>query len=74
MKIIYLQVDQTEVTWCQDKINDSDVEYIRKDIYDSLKEENERLKKVLLNSLELLNDTDQIDPNTGELKEGQDGF
>jgi hypothetical protein len=31
-KIIWLQVDQGEdTTWCEDKINDSDVKYIRVD-------------------------------------------
>ena len=32
---IYLQYydeDQPETTWCEDKINDNDVEYIRKDL------------------------------------------
>ena len=24
------------MTWCQDRINDSDVEYIRKELYDEL--------------------------------------
>lgn len=37
-KIIFLQwvePDEEEgVTWCQDKINDTDVEYIRKDVHD----------------------------------------
>jgi len=27
------------ITWCENKINDSDVEYIRKDIYDKRNEE-----------------------------------
>lgn len=43
---IYLQVDcdgetpedfkELEVSWCSDKIHDTDIEYIRKDIYDAL--------------------------------------
>lgn len=31
-KNIYLQIDESEVTWCADKINDDDVEYVRKDV------------------------------------------
>lgn len=27
-KRIWLQVDEPEVSWCQDKIHDSDVEYV----------------------------------------------
>jgi len=34
---IYLQVDPDEwidgITWCEDRINDSDVEYVRSDRY-----------------------------------------
>lgn len=39
-KIIYLQfIDAKEtpgkfITWCQDQINESDIEYVRKDKYD----------------------------------------
>ena len=42
-KIIYLQVEGERfddfcegVTWCQDKINEADVEYIRKDIFEAV--------------------------------------
>lgn len=28
---IYLQVDETEVSWCQHRVHDSDVEYILAD-------------------------------------------
>ena len=45
-KIIWLQWEEHDfyndgevITWCKDKINDSDVEYIRKDIYDKRNEE-----------------------------------
>ena len=42
---IYLQwgnhADWDSITWCADEIDDDDVEYIRKDIYDELKAENE---------------------------------
>jgi hypothetical protein len=35
---IYLQIeDETEVTWCVDRINDTDVEYLRVDRYKSLR-------------------------------------
>ena len=30
-EIIYLQAWMPEVTWCEDKINDDDIEYIRAD-------------------------------------------
>ena len=33
-----------EVTWCQDKINDGDVEYVRIDLFNSI---NARLKRAL---------------------------
>ena len=41
-KYIYLQrtqddsLDAGETTWCTDKINETDIEYIRKDIFDDL--------------------------------------
>ena len=43
-KIIYLQWHtedcdpdcDEEVSWCIDKINDDDIEYIRRDLYDAL--------------------------------------
>lgn len=40
MDIIYLQLhgpDDEEATWCKDRIRHNDVEYIRKDLYDDLK-------------------------------------
>ncbi len=27
-----LDIKKDEITWCQDKINDTDVEYVRKDV------------------------------------------
>ena len=40
---IYLQqeevapfLEHAEITWCSDKINDHDVEYVRVDLYNSL--------------------------------------
>ena len=39
---IYLQIEDYEgddVTWCTDKINETDEEYIRKDLYEKLQEE-----------------------------------
>ncbi len=43
---IWLQSDEEhgEPTWCEDKINDDDVEYIRADVYAQLETENERLR------------------------------
>jgi len=54
-KRIYLQVEITEdkygeverpedVTWCEDKINDTDVEYIRVDLLSEKGEKNERFR------------------------------
>ena len=43
IRVIYLQLDQTddessyndeEITWCWDRINETDIEYIRKTEYD----------------------------------------
>jgi hypothetical protein len=36
LRTIYLQVDESEVSWCVDQIHDTDVEYVRKDIVDDL--------------------------------------
>ena len=36
------------ITWCENKINDSDIEYIRKDIYDKLKKEFDKYKVDIL--------------------------
>ncbi len=51
-KIIWLQVDEfPEITWCADKIHDTDVEYIRhtqrKDITA------ERIKEIMNNKLHI---------------------
>jgi len=62
---IYLQIDEIEhkdstfeaVTWCKDRINDSDVEYIRVD--NVLKSLNDELKK--MPDEELLNFVDEIE-------------
>jgi hypothetical protein len=36
-KIIYLQqLNDIEITWCDDQINDDDVEYIKKSEYDHI--------------------------------------
>ena len=35
------------VTWCEDKQNDNDIEYILQSEFDALRAENERLKGVL---------------------------
>jgi len=47
-----------EVTWCWDKIEETDVEYIRKDLYDLLLEKCKRIKKetdILLGIMESVN-------------------
>lgn len=31
---IYLQVDETEVSWCEHRVHDTDVEYVRADTPD----------------------------------------
>jgi predicted nuclease with TOPRIM domain len=52
-KIIYLQVDGDSFgewegqTWCQDRINDTDVEYILKSEYDALQSELDRLRPLV---------------------------
>lgn len=52
-KQIYLQAYESDSyddnTWCQDKINDEDIEYILQSEYDQLKAENERLREALNN-------------------------
>jgi len=62
---IYLQIDETEhrgpnfegVTWCKDRINDSDVEYIRVDhVFKSLTDETKTMPYE-----ELLNFVDEIE-------------
>ena len=54
-KIIWLQWEEHDfyndgevITWCKDKINDSDVEYIRKDVYDKLKKELDKYRVYIL--------------------------
>lgn len=45
---IWLQTEAEstgEMTWCEDKINDDDVEYVRVDLFIKLEAENERLNK-----------------------------
>ncbi|MFC1996979.1 hypothetical protein ACFLXI_05150 [Chloroflexota bacterium] len=47
---IWLQFEEWEFdcpTWCSDKINDSDNEYIRIDLYEALETENKRLREAL---------------------------
>lgn len=45
-KRIWLQNNPDEdTTWCQDKINDEDIEYTRADLYASLERRNEELVK-----------------------------
>jgi hypothetical protein len=47
---IWLQTEAEstgEMTWCEDKINDDDVEYVRVDLFASLKVENEASKEML---------------------------
>ena len=39
-------------TWCEDKINDEDIEYILQSEYDKLRAENEKLKALLYNLYE----------------------
>lgn len=44
---IWLQTEPEstgEVTWCEDKINDDDIEYIRVDLFTCLKTENEQMR------------------------------
>jgi len=62
---IYLQIDETEhrgpnfegVTWCKDRINDSDVEYIRVDhVFKSLNDEIKTMPEK-----ELINFVDEIE-------------
>ena len=50
---IYLQdycedyLSDGNTTWCDDKQNDDDIEYILRSEYDALRAENERLKEAL---------------------------
>jgi hypothetical protein len=50
-KQIYLQAYDSDSyddnTWCVDRINDEDIEYILQSEYDQLKSENEKLKEAL---------------------------
>ena len=61
---IWLQTtdEHGEATWCQNKINDDDVEYVRVDLYAALKRENEKWRKLInkhrLGILETDDDTD----------------
>ena len=55
-KNIYLQnyfvdfgIYEEGCTWCEDKQNNNDIEYILQSEYDQLRAENERLKEVLRN-------------------------
>ena len=44
--VIYLQVDEfPEITWCTEKIHDTDVEYVRADLLAAARSENERLRE-----------------------------
>ena len=60
-KRIYLQqyfdYNDEVVTWCVDKINDEDIEYILQSEYDQLKTENKRLTKALREIVELYKPT-----------------
>ena len=40
-------------TWCEDKINDEDIEYILQSEYDKLRAENEKLREALREIVEL---------------------
>ena len=50
-KTIFLQwghrSDWDSLTWCQDRIDDDDVEYVRKDLYDELRVELKTVKAEL---------------------------
>ena len=46
-KTIYLQVDEPEVSWCCDKINDTDIEYRLKADYDELYNLAEKIMKLI---------------------------
>lgn len=38
------ELDPVYITWCQDRIETSDVEYIRKDLFDALRADAERYR------------------------------
>lgn len=51
---IYLQPGTgDDATWCQDRINDDDIEYVRADLYAAAQAEIERLEDALLDIKEL---------------------
>lgn len=43
----FSDLDPESVTWCEDEILDGDTKYVRADIVDRLRAENERLEKLL---------------------------
>ena len=72
---IYLQdycedyLSDGNTTWCDDKQNDDDIEYILRSEYDALRAENERLKEALSSLYEACMKADE----QGELSEYVDG-
>lgn len=40
-----------ETTWCEDKINDDDIEYVRVDLFTKLEAENKALREAVKNTL-----------------------
>lgn len=46
-KRMWLQSDENEPTWCEDKLNDDDVEYVRADINAALLEALEYIENTL---------------------------
>ena len=50
-KTIYLNIEKlspTHLCWCEDKVNDSDIEYILKSQYTELEKQNEELMEYII--------------------------
>ena len=43
----YIDFEEISTSWCTDKTNDNDIEYILKSRYDELEKENEEMIKTL---------------------------
>jgi hypothetical protein len=46
------EIDPAYITWCQDRIEDHDVKYVRSDLIESALAENKRLRDALLRQIE----------------------
>lgn len=49
-----------EVTWCQDKINNTDVEYIRKDMFDMIVKKYDQTRELLTQAIESGNEAKDL--------------